>query len=293
MLLISEKVSGVLRTRTENRPLSFVKLSYILEIDIIGVIDMINRTVRIIHILLCAVIICWLSGCNNVIANNSSNNSISSVNISSYNAEKTQDGFGYIIYNDGVKITECLKYDEQIIVPEQIEGKPVTVIGDDAFYQHKNMVSITLPDSVTSIEGAPFYRCYSLAKINISANVDFIGDESFFRCSALTEILVDDDNHNYCDIDGVLFNKDKTVLIQYPEGNTANRYEIPTSVTSIQEAAFGYHPRHLKELKFGPNLVDFPDYNMFVFPDDIILIVEPESKAEQYAKKHELNYKYE
>lgn len=252
--------------------------------------------VYIIYALLCVITISLLSSCDTVMDTGVSNDSnvpqASSTPVSS-EAEKIFDGFVYVVEDDGIKITECLKYDEQIIVPEQIEGKPVTVIGDDAFYQHKNMVSITLPDSVTSIEGAPFYRCYSLAKINISANVNFIGQDPFFRCCALTEILVDDDNHNYCDIDGVLFNKDKTVLIQYPEGNTANRYEIPTSVTSIQEAAFGYHPRHLKELKFGPNLVNFPDYNMFIFPDDITLIVEPESKAEQYAKKHELNYKYE
>ena len=65
-----------------------------------------------------------------------------------------------------------------------------------------------------------------------------IGNYAFSVCSSLTSIIVADNNPNYCSQDGVLFNKDKTTLVQYPIGNTRTEYTIPESVTSIGSSAF-------------------------------------------------------
>ena len=93
--------------------------------------------------------------------------------------------------------------------------------------------------SVTSIGNYAFTDCYSLTSITIPNSVTSIGWYAFSGCSSLTSINVDVNNPNYCSIDGVLFNKDKTTLIQYPIGNTRTEYTIPNSVTSIGEGAFG------------------------------------------------------
>ena len=92
--------------------------------------------------------------------------------------------------------------------------------------------------SVTSIGNYAFTDCYSLTSITIPNSVTSIGWYAFSGCSSLTSINVDVNNPNYCSIDGVLFNKDKTTLIQYPIGNTRTEYTIPNSVTSIGEYAF-------------------------------------------------------
>ena len=55
----------------------------------------------------------------------------------------------------------------------------------------------------------------------------------------IERIIVDETNDNYTFIDGILFNKEKTELIRYPEGKTGNTYKIPASVTSIGVSAFG------------------------------------------------------
>ena len=105
-----------------------------------------------------------------------------------------------------------------------------TKIGDYAFYDYDLLTSITIPSSVKSI-----------------------GDSAFYNCTKLESIAVDQNNSNYSsDEYGVLFNKDKTELIQYPVGNTRTQYTIPSSVTSIGDGAF-YNCSALETVTFGDN----------------------------------------
>ena len=76
--------------------------------------------------------------------------------------------------------------------------------------------------------------------MNIPASVTNIGSWVFNYCSALTAIHVAEGNTAYSSEDGVLFNKDKTTLLQYPAGKTETTYAVPASVTSIAEYAFAW-----------------------------------------------------
>ena len=197
----------------------------------------------------------------------------------------------YEIIDDTVEIINHY-YDEDelyIIVPEKIEDKPVTILGADSFYQHKSTVSIELPNSLISIEGSPFYRCYSLKEITIPSRVKNISSNPFFRSSSLTNITVVPDNMYYSDLNGVLFNKEKTVLIAYPEGREEESYTVPTTVEKLNIDSFGYQTK-LNTLTILSNVTDFPENNMFVFPDKIKLIVESGSAAEQYAIENDLSF---
>ena len=114
----------------------------------------------------------------------------------------------------------------------------VTSIGDHAFI-YCGLTSITIPGSVTSIGGNAFSWCDSLTNITIPNSVTMIDDYAFHYCSSLETIKVDSSNPAYSsDECGVLFNKNKTLLIQYPEGNTKTSYTIPGSVLTIDSAAF-------------------------------------------------------
>ena len=114
----------------------------------------------------------------------------------------------------------------------------VTKIGGYAFSYCQNLTEITIPNSVTTIEYDAFYSCTGLTSITIPASVTTIGNSVFGGCTNLTSILVDSENPNYSSDNGVLFNKDKTTIIQYPSGKTETSYTIPNSVTSIGNYAF-------------------------------------------------------
>jgi len=113
----------------------------------------------------------------------------------------------------------------------------VTSIGESAFGNCTYLTSITIPDSVTSIGRSAFSKCVSLTGAVIGNGVTSIGGGAFGYCDSLTEINVSENNPKYCAVDGVLFNKDRTTLIQYP-GGKASEYIIPDSVTTIDDDAF-------------------------------------------------------
>ena len=114
----------------------------------------------------------------------------------------------------------------------------VTSIGRYAFSYCTSLTSVTIPDSVTSIGVSAFYECTSLTSVTIGNSVTSIGRYAFTYCTSLANIAVKDGNLNYSSVDGVLFNKLQTLLVQYPAGILDNSYTIPDSVTSIGEYAF-------------------------------------------------------
>ncbi|MDB4420529.1 leucine-rich repeat domain-containing protein [Akkermansiaceae bacterium] len=145
----------------------------------------------------------------------------------------------YKIEGDAVTITGCDKKAlGDLIIPAKIEGKPITSIGNSAFQSSTNLTSITIPDSVISIGINAFKNCRSLTSITIGNGVTSYGAFAFFGCASLTMIEVGAGNVTYTDVNGVLFNKEKTVLHTYPAGKTGDNYVIPDSVTTIGDSAF-------------------------------------------------------
>ena len=114
----------------------------------------------------------------------------------------------------------------------------VTSIGYYAFSGCTSLTSVTIPDSVTSIGYDAFFGCTSLSSVTIPDSVTTIEDSAFSGCTSLMAINVAEGNTAYVSENGVLFNKSKTSLIQYPAGKTDSAYTIPDSVTSIGYYAF-------------------------------------------------------
>lgn len=112
----------------------------------------------------------------------------------------------------------------------------VTTIGSGAFSGCGGLTGIAIPDSVTNIGWWAFSDCAGLAEVSIPASVAVVGDYAFSGCASLTGINVNEANANYSSVDGVLFNKDKTLLIRCPGGKTGN-YTIPAGIAVIENEA--------------------------------------------------------
>lgn len=130
-------------------------------------------------------------------------------------------------------ITNCDYSATSVVIPDG-----VTCIGRGAFSECKDLTSIVIPDGVTSIERFAFSECESLISIEISDSVTSIDDFNFDDCKSLSQIKVGKNNPCYMDIDGVLFSKDGTELIVYPQARQTKEYCIPHGVTSIKKRAF-------------------------------------------------------
>jgi hypothetical protein len=112
----------------------------------------------------------------------------------------------------------------------------VTGIGDATFRNCTDLTSVVIPDSVTSIGWGVFENCTRLTSVTIPNSVTNMG-VAFSGCTSLSAIRVEPLNSFYSSVDGVLFDKSETRLIQYP-GGKAGSYTISTGVTSIGWGAF-------------------------------------------------------
>lgn len=132
-------------------------------------------------------------------------------------------------------------YSGSIEIPAQItaDGKAyaVTGIGESAFENCTGLTSVSIPSSVTNIGRFAFQNCFRLESVTVPSSVTSIGEGAFWSCISLLSIDVEPDNATYCSEDGVLYDKDKTVLHAYPEGK-AGLFTVPSSVTSIGFGAF-------------------------------------------------------
>lgn len=114
----------------------------------------------------------------------------------------------------------------------------VVTIAETAFWCSRNLTIVTIPNGVASIGSSAFLGCSGLTSVTIPNSVATIGQMPFVSCTNLPSIDVDPGNPYFCSIDGVLFNKNKTNLIEYPIGKAGTSYVIPDGVIILGNGAF-------------------------------------------------------
>ncbi|MBE6681006.1 MAG: hypothetical protein E7600_01800 [Ruminococcaceae bacterium] len=123
---------------------------------------------------------------------------------------------------------------KEIIIPEG-----VTCISSYAFEGCSNLKEIIIPESVISVDYGAFEDCTNLESVDVGNSITIIDESAFDGCTSLKNITVAENNELYSkDERGVLFNKDKTILIKYPVKIEGTSYEIPDGVTKINDYAF-------------------------------------------------------
>ena len=151
-------------------------------------------------------------------------------------------------------------YLNNILITNLVIPDGVTSIDDAAFVGCDALESVTIGSSVTSIGCYAFGNCISLESVEIPDSVISIDYAAFRGSTAFTNISVSANNNQYSSVDGVLFNKDKTTLICYPNGKEGT-YAIPNTVTSIGYEAF-YNSISLEGITI-PTSVTSIDYGAF------------------------------
>lgn len=129
-------------------------------------------------------------------------------------------------------------------------------IGGSAFMWCE-MMTIDLPESLVKIAPQAFYAS-SLRSVTIPKNVELIGDGAFGYCGYLTNIVVDEENKYYSSLDGNLYNKDHTELLQYSIAKSVGIFEIPDSVVTIGNSAF-YRAEKLNEVVVPSSVITIED----------------------------------
>ena len=122
----------------------------------------------------------------------------------------------YTTYDDDIYVLDCHKdVENDVVIHESVYGLPVVGIDSSAFHDNTEITSITIPKTVNTINSY-----------------------AFAYCEKLENIYVDPENTAFCDVDGVLYSKDKTQIVFYPQQKDATGFVIPDSVTTVGDYAF-------------------------------------------------------
>ncbi len=142
-------------------------------------------------------------------------------------------------------------------------SEKVESIGGYAFYGCSSLTHIELPENLISIGELAFEGCSSLTDIEIPSGVTNIGTRAFGYCNSLNSINVVEENKVYSTYDGILYNKDKSILLQYPGGK--DTIAFPKGVASIGKVAF-CGCKNLRSICLPQSITDIGDY-AFAYSD--------------------------
>lgn len=148
-------------------------------------------------------------------------------------------------------------------------------IVDSVFFNNNQIVDVVVPDSVTSIDWGAFWGCSSLENVKIGSGVKSIDKYAFWNCFSLKNIEIAEDNEYYKDIDGNLYSKDGTTLIQYVASKNDVLFVIPNGVTTICDYAF-YNCRSLKSVVIPDSVTSIGVY-AFAYCGSLASVIIPKS----------------
>ena len=114
-------------------------------------------------------------------------------------------------------------------------------IGESAFNGCTALSSVTLGQSVLEINDYAFKNCSALTTFNVTNNVSDFAPEAVDGCSNLATITASSLNTHYCDVNGILYSKDKTVLKRCPPGYRTtifNHSAFPSTLKRVDVYAF-------------------------------------------------------
>ncbi|MDO4628208.1 MAG: leucine-rich repeat domain-containing protein [Planctomycetia bacterium] len=98
--------------------------------------------------------------------------------------------FEYVRCDNQITITASRIREGEVAVPDEIEGLPVTKIGDSAFRGYRDLTSVHLPKGITIIKNNTFSNCQRLSSVNIPKMVTEIERCAFMGCISLREIMI-------------------------------------------------------------------------------------------------------
>ena len=166
-------------------------------------------------------------------------------------------------------VTEYTGNEKNIVIPDTYNNYKVTSIGPNAFSK-KDIESITIPDTVTEIEGHAFQSCANLKSVTLSKNLKTLGNNVFFLCTSLEEVTVPG---SVTDLGLFTF-----------QGSGVKKVTIESgSLEEIREYVF-YQCPAITEIDIPANVTKMSEYSVCDNANTVTINAPKGSYAENYVK---------
>ena len=193
--------------------------------------------------------------------------------------------FTYRLGTDGeVVITGYRGSPGEMIVPAQIDGKPVRSIAKEAFYNNGNITKASLPEGLSKIEASAFQGAYNLVEIVLPNTLRIIEAGAFNSCGKLKSITIPQGITAIAEntffrclqlMEAYLPNGLKSIGSKAFAVTGLIKIDLPLGIENIGDHAF-YGNRYLKEITL-PNTVKRIDEYAFFVCDSLAKVILPTS----------------
>lgn len=203
----------------------------------------------------------------------------------------------YELYESYIKLAEYLGEEKDVIVPSEIDGKPVKVIGSFCYYE-TDLISVKIPSSVETIEEGAFYYVEGLTSVVIPDNVTILEPRAFGWCVALESVKIGngiteipDYCFNYCSALKTVTipsNITKIGVRAFSYCDQLSDITVPDTVESVGDRAFVGCPV-LEYVTFKNDSVEL-GANMFLETPNVVIIANENSNAYNYCVDNNLRW---
>ena len=191
-------------------------------------------------------------------------------------------GMRSVVLSEGLKTIGSYAFGlDSSLVSVTINTTTLTTIGNDAFRACVALKEITIPEGVRVIGNNAFMGSWELGVVNIPSTLATIGNNAFYGCPEVKSFNVESANAKFASVNGVLFNKDLTVLVAYPNGSDETSFALPHGITTLDTRMF----------MWATNLAEFvedghPEFSVIggvLFDkEEEVLIYCPPGKVDKY-----------
>ncbi len=167
-----------------------------------------------------------------------------------YIETKENELYTYDVFKKYIELTEYKGNEKDVVVPTELDGKPVTVIGSSCFYRNESIETVIVPEGIEIIENAAFYCCTSLRRASLPESCVSYGEKLFSWCESLESIRlpsgmteIPDYAFNNCtSLTEVIWNSTVTHIgvRAFSWCDSLNSVSLPESVQTIADYAFYY-----------------------------------------------------
>ncbi len=128
----------------------------------------------------------------------------------------------------------------EVIIPDEVQGVPVTTIAKEAFAYAQDIRRVTLSEGIQTIESKAFYRCPNLTEVHLPSTLQYLGVGAFRHNAASFTLTLPPDHPSFTFSDGILLRKDNRELHLMLQ--PIETYSIPTTIERLASGAFYEHP---------------------------------------------------
>lgn len=160
--------------------------------------------------------------------------------------DATYGVFTYRENETGITITSCQTSATAADIPSEIDGKPVTEIGDAAFMNCEFLTNLVIPAPVQKVGESAFSNCPMLCTVTLPEGLTELGEGAFESCSMLSQVAL------------------PSTLTELPEAAFYNcsylpSFDVPATIQTIGNEAF-YSCTALKEVTLPEGIETIGDY---------------------------------